>query len=95
MGRYRYQGFLFAPKGRVRDGSGTKKKKPGRPSKIISVEVELLHQTEKALKVRDKKGRTVWVPKAWTIDVLNTDSVKRCLIITQAHWKRAKPVQET
>lgn len=64
-----------------------------RPKAPITVEAELLHQTEKAVKVRDENNRICWIPKRWIVSMRDNGSGRRIIRIAKADWAKVKPLK--
>ncbi|HOO78658.1 MAG TPA: hypothetical protein PLI51_08935 [bacterium] len=54
------------------------------------MEAELLHQTGKAVKIRDANNRICWIPRRWIVSMQVHGSDRRIIRIAKTNWDKAK-----
>jgi len=56
--------------------------------------VKILQKTSKAVQVRDKEDRILWIPEGWILDIRELRAENWEIKISRAHWAGIKPITD-
>lgn len=59
---------------------------------VTKARIELLAETDKAVKVRDKAGRILWIPKSWIISSRKLSPHEWKIKIADADWAKLEAI---
>ena len=57
------------------------------PTSTVTATVEIIVQTEKAIKIKNDQGETAWIPKYWVIKKKVIDENTWQIVIKKQQWE--------